>query len=72
MFKTKFGIYTANTTAIFFTSALILKKNSNFFSFSPIFMIFLPNCRQYYEVYEKGHSRALEKGNRASHPAFYV
>ena len=24
-------------------------------------MIFLPNCREYYEVCEKGHIRALEK-----------
>ena len=46
------------------------EKNCNFLSFCQIFMIFLPKCRAFYVVLEKGHGAgkkgmALEKKGMA-------
>ena len=41
------------------------EKKRNFFIFCQILMIFLPKCRPFYVVLEKGHG-AREKGHGAA------
>ena len=68
IFITKFGIYTANTAAIFVTLALKLKKIVTLLVFVRFLCYFYQIVGNMMKFKKERHTRALEKGNRVSHP----